>query len=105
SPCTSPDLHQLHLSPTRRSSDLALRNIRQGISCRDESVMRDLLYNEIVVYERQLDFETAQSKMREFLERYPGDEEALRENQRMIDRKSTRLNSSHVSNSYAALSV
>lgn len=59
----------------------ALRNIRQGISCRDESVMRDLLYNEIVVYERQLDFETAQSKMREFLERYPGDEEALRENQ------------------------
>lgn len=44
----------------------ALRNIRQGISCRDESVMRELLYNEIVVYERQLDFETAQSKMRSF---------------------------------------
>ena len=42
--------------------------------------MRDLLYNEIVVFENQLDFETAKSKMQEFLEKYPGDQEAVREN-------------------------
>ena len=60
--------------------DSALENIRRGIECGDQEVMRDLLYNEIVVFENQLDFETAKSKMQEFLEKYPGDQEAVREN-------------------------
>lgn len=60
--------------------DSALQNIRRGIECGDEEAMRDLLYNEIVVYEYQLDFVTAKSKMKEFLEKYPGDEDAVREN-------------------------
>ena len=60
--------------------DSALQNIRRGIECRDGDAMRDLLYNEIVIYEYQHDFETAKSKMKEFLEQYPGDEDAVREN-------------------------
>ena len=43
--------------------------------------MRDLLFNEIVVYEKQLDFQTAKEKMQEYLKQYPKDEEALRENE------------------------
>ena len=59
----------------------ALDNIRQGIACQDTEVMRDLLFNEIVVYEKQLDFQTAKEKMQEYLKQYPKDEEALRENE------------------------
>ena len=58
----------------------AMENIQKGIACQDESVMQELLFNEIVVCERQLNFQTAKAKMKEYLERYPEDEEALREN-------------------------
>ena len=61
--------------------DSALENIRRGIDCGDMEAMRDLLYNEIVVYEYQMNFETAKTKMKDFLEQYPGDEQAVRENQ------------------------
>ena len=38
------------------------------------------MFNEIVVYEKQLDFNTAKQKMSEFLSKYPDHEDAIREN-------------------------
>ena len=59
----------------------ALQEIRKGIDCQDAAVMQDLLFNEIVVYEYQLDFQTARTKMEEYLRLYPEDTEAQRENE------------------------
>ena len=42
---------------------------------------RSLLYNEIVAYEYKKDFVTAKSKITAYLELYPDDAEALRENE------------------------
>ena len=58
--------------------DSALVNIETGLSC--GGAEEELLFNEIVVYEYKLDFETAKEKMQEFLEKYPDNEEAVREN-------------------------
>ena len=59
----------------------ALENIKNGLACKDEEEQQSLLFNEIVAYEYQLDFETAKEKMASYLEQYPDDEEALRENE------------------------
>ena len=40
----------------------ALNNIQNGIQQADTEEMQDLLFNEIVVYEKSLDFETAKGK-------------------------------------------
>ena len=40
-----------------------------------------MLYNEIVAYEYKRDFATAKEKMKIYLEQYPEDEAALRENE------------------------
>ncbi len=61
--------------------DNALKNIASGLEEADEEEQQGLLYNEIAVYEYQRDFETAKTKMAEYLERYPDDQEAVRENQ------------------------
>ncbi|HIS27248.1 MAG TPA: tetratricopeptide repeat protein [Candidatus Pullilachnospira intestinigallinarum] len=64
------------------SYDSALQNIQSGLDAgEDEEARRSLLYNEIVVYEHQEDFATAKSKMAEYLAEYPGDQDAVRENQ------------------------
>ncbi len=60
--------------------DSALSNVKKGLECNDEEENENLLYNEIVIYEYKLDFDTAKGKMQEFLERYPGNEDAVREN-------------------------
>ncbi len=41
--------------------------------------MQDLLYNEIVVYEKKLDFATALSKIQENVKMFPDDENASKE--------------------------
>ena len=38
------------------------------------------MFNEIVIYEKQMDFTSAKEKMQEYLELYPADKEAVREN-------------------------
>lgn len=58
----------------------ALLNIQSGLECNDEEEQENLLFNEIVVYEKQLDFNTAKQKMSEFLSKYPDHEDAIREN-------------------------
>ena len=41
--------------------------------------MQELLFNEIVAYEKQLDFNTAFSKAQEYMKMYPDDQEAKKE--------------------------
>lgn len=55
-------------------------NIQKGLECKETEEMENLLFNEIVIYEKQLDFETAKAKMAEFLKKYPDNENAIREN-------------------------
>ena len=59
----------------------ALDEINIGLQdTSDPDATKNLLYNQIVAYEKLLDFETAKAKMTEYLAMYPGDENAIREN-------------------------
>jgi tetratricopeptide (TPR) repeat protein len=57
----------------------ALSYITTGLGYDDNAAKQSLLFNEIIVYEKMLDFETAKAKMNEFLILYPDDERALEE--------------------------
>ena len=57
----------------------ALRQIHAGLQGADAEVLEELQYNEIVVYERQYDFETALQKMEAFITSYPGNTAARKE--------------------------
>lgn len=51
----------------------ALLNIESGIATANTEEMQNLLFNEIVVYEKQLDFPMALQKAKEYLEVFPDD--------------------------------
>lgn len=57
----------------------ALVNIASGLEAADTDEMQELLFNEIVAYEKQLDFNTAFSKAQEYMKMYPDDQEAKKE--------------------------
>ncbi len=57
----------------------ALEDIQMGIPSASTEDLKSLLYNEIVAYERQLDFSTALKKVREYLDIFPGDPDAEKE--------------------------
>ncbi len=57
----------------------ALTYIQSGLEISDSSVREELLYNEIVVYEKMHDFSTALTKIEAFLEQFPTNESAVRE--------------------------
>lgn len=59
--------------------DSALENIAGGIPLATTEEMQSLLFNEIVVYEKKLDFATAKEKAREYLEMFPEDTAAAEE--------------------------
>lgn len=59
--------------------DAALATLEEGISKGEDSSLKELLGNEIAVYEQKGDFETAKLKMESYLEQYPEDEAAQRE--------------------------
>lgn len=59
--------------------DSALQNISQGLGDATSDEMRDLLFNEIVVYEKKLDFSTALSKAQEYVQTFKDDEAAAKE--------------------------
>ena len=61
------------------SYDSALDNISKGLEDASTEEMQDLLYNEIVVYEKKLDFATALSKMQDYIKMFPDDENAAKE--------------------------
>lgn len=57
----------------------ALENVKRGLETAQGDQMQDLLFNEVVVYEKSLDFETAQTKAEEYLQLFPDDEKMQRE--------------------------
>ncbi|MGN8632333.1 tetratricopeptide repeat protein [Blautia sp. HCP3S3_G3] len=57
----------------------ALTEISNGLPLSTTEEMQDLLYNEIVIYEKQLDFSTALQKAKEYLEIFPEDGNMERE--------------------------
>lgn len=59
--------------------DSALANISSGLENATTEETQDLLFNEIVVYEKKLDFSTAYSKVQEYTQMFPGDETAEKE--------------------------
>ena len=59
--------------------DSSLQNISQGLGDATSDEMRDLLFNEIVVYEKKLDFSTALSKAQEYVQTFKDDEAAAKE--------------------------
>lgn len=62
------------------SYDSALENISKGLEGDTSSEeMQDLLYNEIVVYEKKLDFATALSKAEQYVNMFPDDQKAAKE--------------------------
>ncbi len=56
--------------------DGALAYIEQGLSCGDQTANQNLLFNQIIVYEYKLEFDTAKQKTEEYLQLYPDDEKA-----------------------------
>lgn len=60
--------------------DAALLDISKGIAENNPEVTESLLFNEIVIYERMLDFNMAKQKMQAFVEKYPDNAAARREN-------------------------
>lgn len=61
------------------SYDSVLDNISKGLADASTEEMQDLLFNEIVVYEKKLDFATALSKTQEYINMFPGDAAAQKE--------------------------
>ena len=59
--------------------DSALQNISQGLGDATSDEMRDLLFNEIVVYEKKLDLSTALSKAQEYVQPFKDDDAAAKE--------------------------
>ena len=59
--------------------DSALQNISQGLGDATSDEMRDLLFNEIVVYEKKLELSTALSKAQEYVQTFKDDDAAAKE--------------------------
>lgn len=59
--------------------EAAILAFSSGLNLDDEKWNKKLLYNEAVAYEYLLDFDTAKEKMSAYLEKYPKDEDAMRE--------------------------
>lgn len=57
----------------------ALEYAAKGLALKGDSGKQDLYFNEIIVYEKMLDFATAKVKAEEYLEKYPTDEAAKKE--------------------------
>ena len=59
--------------------DSALENIKKGIPLATTEELKGLMYNEMVIYEKKLDFASALRSGEEYLSLFPDDEEAARE--------------------------
>lgn len=58
----------------------ALNIINLGIESGDGEALQGLLYNKVVAYEYMYDFDNAKKCMQEYIDKYPDDENAFREN-------------------------
>jgi tetratricopeptide (TPR) repeat protein len=63
----------------QKDYDNALLSFGNGKELNDPSYLQSLMFNEAVAYEYKLDFKTAAGLMKEYLDKYPADENAQRE--------------------------
>ena len=68
------------LDMTKGNYDDAIQKIQTGLDTDEADYKEELLYNEIIAYEKKLDFQTAAAKMESFLKSYPANEKAVQEN-------------------------
>lgn len=61
------------------SYDMAKKIVQEGLASGDESIKKDLLFDEIVLYEKNLDYKTAYEKAKEYVNLYPDDKEGQKE--------------------------
>ena len=59
--------------------DQAIQYIEQGLSLGEDTGKQELLFNEIVAYEKKLDFTTARVKAENYVALYPTDEAGQKE--------------------------
>jgi tetratricopeptide (TPR) repeat protein len=59
--------------------DTALTYLEQGLALEDSEDQQELYFNEIIAYEKKLDFATAKTKAQEYVTRYPSDEAGQKE--------------------------
>ena len=57
----------------------ALSCIAQGLELSGTAGKQELYFNEIIIYEKMLDFDAAKEKAKEYVERYPSDEAGQKE--------------------------
>ena len=67
--------------------DTALSYIEKGLSIGEEDQLRELRFNEIVAYERKLDFSAARVKAEAYMQLYPTDEDGRKELQFLNTRR------------------
>ena len=56
-----------------------MENITKGLALSNDKGKQDLYFNEIVVYEKKLDFVTAKTKAEAYVASYPADEAGQKE--------------------------
>lgn len=66
--------------------DAALEQINKGLALEIEEGKQDLLFNEIVAYEKKLDFQTAKAKAEAYVNLYPSDEQGQKEYEFLMTR-------------------
>lgn len=67
----------------------ALENVQRGLAEAQSDQMQELLFNEVVIYEKSLDFQTAQEKADEYLQMFP-DDERMRTEKEFLDSRTSR---------------
>lgn len=85
--------------------DAALSDINNGLSAADDQELQSLLFNEIVVYEKKLDFVTACQKAEEYMQMYPEDTTAKKELAFLRTRVSSSVSSASDTAAEAAVST
>ncbi len=63
----------------RENYDKAMEVVKKGLASEDESIKQELLFDEIVLYEKKMDYETAYEKAKEYVNLYPDDENGIKE--------------------------
>ena len=69
-----------YCSASEEDYETALSYIQEGLDQAAQEEQQSLLFNQIIIYEKMTDYDSAREKLSEYLELYPADENAIREN-------------------------
>ncbi|MGN0466772.1 MAG: tetratricopeptide repeat protein [Lachnospiraceae bacterium] len=72
-----PNIAYCHIK--RGNYEKAKEIVKIGLDSGDESIKQDLLFDEIVLYEKEMDYKKAYEKAKEYVNLYPDDEKGQKE--------------------------